>query len=157
MLLDIAIIVILLGLAIGLMLMEIFLLPGITVAGIGGVLFAVGGIVYAYLQIGVTAGNIAMGSSILIFALLFVWLVRSKALDHIALKADIEGKPATPAEKGIKPGDEGITLSRLNPMGKIKINGITTEGKSMGEFIPEETPIVVFRVEMNTIIVKPKK
>ncbi|WP_106829717.1 NfeD family protein [Parabacteroides pacaensis] len=157
MILDIAIIAFLLGLAIGLLLMEIFLLPGITVAGIGGVFFAVGGVAYAYLHVSVLAGNISLAASLLMFGILFVWLVRSKALDRIALKKDIEGKLITPSEQGIKAGDAGITLSRLNPMGKIKVNGITAEGKSLGEFIPEETPVVVFRVEMNTIIVKPKE
>lgn len=157
MILDIAIIAFLLGLAIGLMLMEIFLLPGITVAGVGGVIFAVGGIAYAYMHVGVMAGNIALAASLVTFAVLFIWLVRSRALDRIALKTDIDGKLVTPTQQGIHPGDEGITLSRLNPMGKIKVNGVTTEGKSLGEFIAEDTPVVVFRVEMNTIIVKPKE
>lgn len=43
MLLDIAIIVFLMVAAILLILAEIFLLPGITLAGIGGAIFAIGG------------------------------------------------------------------------------------------------------------------
>ena len=45
MILDIAIVAFLLVVAIVLLLLEIFLLPGITVAGIGGFLFAAGGVV----------------------------------------------------------------------------------------------------------------
>ena len=48
MLLDIAIIVFLMVAAILLILAEIFLLPGITLAGIGGAIFAIGGVVFAY-------------------------------------------------------------------------------------------------------------
>mgnify|MGYP007081674086 FL=1 len=48
MLLDIAIIVFLMVAAIPLILAEIFLLPGITLAGIGGAIFAIGGVVFAY-------------------------------------------------------------------------------------------------------------
>lgn len=153
---DVVIIALLLGVAIGLLLMEIFLLPGITIAGIGGVFFAVGGIAYAYLHVGATAGTVSLIASALVFALLFVWLVRSRALDRIALKTDMDGKLVTPAQQGIRVGDEGITLSRLNPVGKIKVGAIVTEGKSTGDFIPEETPVVVIRVEMNTLVVKPK-
>ena len=47
MLLDIAIIVFLMVAAILLILAEIFLLPGITLAGIGGAIFAIGGVVFA--------------------------------------------------------------------------------------------------------------
>ena len=47
MLLDIAIIVFLMVAAILLILAEIFLLPGITLAGIGGAIFAIGGVVLA--------------------------------------------------------------------------------------------------------------
>ena len=46
MLLDIAIIVFLMVAAILLILAEIFLLPGITLAGIGGAIFAIGGVVF---------------------------------------------------------------------------------------------------------------
>lgn len=152
---DIVIIILLLGFAVGLILTEIFLLPGITVAGAGGALFAAGGIAYAYLKIGSAAGHLSIGISLVVFSLLFIWLLRSRALDRIALKTDIEGKLATPETLGIRAGDTGITLSRLNPVGKIKVNGITIEGKSQGELIAENTPVTVFRIESNIIIVKP--
>ena len=48
MLLDIAIIVFLMVAAILLILAEIFLLPGITLAGIGGGFFSFGGDVFAF-------------------------------------------------------------------------------------------------------------
>ena len=48
MLLDIAIIVFLMVAAILLILAEIFLLPGITLAGIGGAIFAIGGGGFAF-------------------------------------------------------------------------------------------------------------
>lgn len=152
---DIFILILLLGFAVGLILMEIFLLPGITVAGAGGAIFAAGGVAYAYLKIGPTAGHLSIGIFVVVFSLLFIWLLRSRAFDKIALKTDIDGKLATPETLGIRSGDTGITLSRLNPVGKIKVNGITAEGKSQGELIPENTPVIVFRVESNTVIVKP--
>lgn len=156
MILDIAIIVFLLIVAIILILLEIFMLPGITVAGVGGFIFAVGGIVYAYGQVGTEVGNIALISSIIIFGIAFVWLMRSKALDTIALKANVDGKIASNKDLNIHPGDEGITLSRLAPVGKARINGITVEVKSTGDFINEQTPVEVLKVEAGSVLVQEK-
>jgi membrane-bound ClpP family serine protease len=54
------------------------------------------------------------------------------------------------------PGDEGLTLSRLAPIGKARINGITVEAKSMDELIDENTPVEVIRVDGYNVIVKIK-
>ena len=81
----------LMGIAIGLLLLEIFLLPGITVAGIGGALFALGGLVYAY-SISVLVGNMTLGISIIVFAMIFAWLLRSKSFNRVALKAEASSK-----------------------------------------------------------------
>ena len=118
MLLDIAIIVFLMVAAILLILAEIFLLPGITLAGIGGAIFAIGG---------------------------------------VALKTDIDSKLISSRDLGIEPGDEGITLSRLAPIGKARIKGINVEAKSQDELIDENTPIVVIRVDSYNVIVRPKE
>ena len=45
-------------------------------------------------------------------------------------------------------GDTGITLSRLNPTGKVLVNDLTVEGKSLnGEFIDEEEEVEVVRID----------
>lgn len=156
MLLDIGIIAFLLGLAIVLILLEIFLLPGITIAGIGGFIFAAGGIAYAYGQVGVVTGNITLLVSILVFAIAFFWLFRSKTLDRISLKTNVDGKITSNNDLNIHASDEGVTLSRLNPMGKIRVNGTTVEARSMGDFINENTPVIILKVEAGSILVKEK-
>lgn len=157
MILDILIIVFLIGLAITLILLEIFLLPGITVAGIGGVIFAIGGIAYAYAQVGTLTGNITLAISLVTFGSAFIWFIRSKALDKLALKTDIEGNVSSGTVLNIHIGDEGITLSRLNPVGKIKVNGSVMEGRSPDEFIPEETPIVITEINSTYVTVQLKQ
>ncbi|MDR3266899.1 MAG: hypothetical protein LBT24_04935, partial [Tannerella sp.] len=79
---DIVIIVFLMVVAIVLILAEIFLLPGITLAGIGGALFAVGGVAYAY-KLNVQAGNITLISSIVVFGGLFFLMIRSNAFNRV--------------------------------------------------------------------------
>lgn len=157
MVLDIIIIAFLLGLAIVLILLEIFMLPGITVAGVGGCIFAIGGIAYAYGQVGVVTGNITLAASLVLFGIAFVWFLKSKALDKMALNTNADGKIASNNDLNVKVGDEGITLSRLNPVGKIKVNGICVEAKSTGDFISEQTPVIVLKVSANSILVKEKE
>ena len=151
MLLDIAIIVFLMVAAILLILAEIFLLPGITPAGIGGAIFAI-----AY-TVGIWVGHLTLSLSIITFGIIFAWLLRSRSFNKIALKTDIDSKLTSSRDLGIEPGDEGITLSRLAPIGKARIKGINVEAKSQDELIDENTPIVVIRVDSYNVIVRPKE
>ncbi|MDR2145552.1 MAG: NfeD family protein [Tannerella sp.] len=150
--LDIIIIVFLMVSAITLMLLEIFLLPGITLAGIAGALFAIGGVAYAY-TVSIAIGNITLVSSLLVFGGLFFMMLRKNAFNRVALKTDIESKVSSPRETGLKVGDEGIALSRLAPIGKAKFHGITVEAKSLNDFIDEETPLVIVSIEGYNVIV----
>ena len=150
---DIIIIVFLMIAAIGLIIAEIFLLPGITIAGIAGALFAIGGVAYAY-SINAMLGNITLGSSIVAFGGLFLWLLRSNSFNRVSLKADIESTVVSPRDMELNIGDEGVTLSRLAPIGKARFNNITVEAKSTGIFIDENTPVVIKRVEGYNVIVE---
>ena len=156
MLLDIAIIIFLMVAAIALIIAEIFLLPGITLAGIGGAIFAVGGVVFAY-TVGLWIGHITLIASVLAFAIVFGWLLRSRSFNKVALKTDIDSRLTSSRDLGIEPGDEGITISRLAPIGKARFKGITVEAKSLDELIDENTEIVVMKVDSYNVIVSPKK
>ncbi len=153
---DIAVIVFLMGLAILLILLEIFLLPGITVAGVGGVLFAIGGLIFAYMA-GATIGHITLAVSTVAFTIIFFWLLRAKSFNRVALHAEVDSKLTSSRELGIAVGDEGITLSRLAPIGKASIKGITVEAKSLDALIDENREVVVTRVDGYNVIVKPKE
>lgn len=152
---DIVIIAFLMGLSIALIMVEVFLLPGITLAGIGGGLFAVGGVIYAY-TISPMTGHITLVVSAVVFVAIFFWLLRSNSFRKVALHADVDSKITSTRELGIEVGDEGLTLSRLAPIGKALIKGITVEAKSREEFIDEQTEVTVVRVDGYNVIVVPK-
>ncbi|HHU96538.1 MAG: hypothetical protein QM237_04880 [Bacteroidota bacterium] len=137
------------------MLIEIFLLPGVSIAGIAGALFIIGGIVYAYMFLGSTAGNITLAGSALLLGGSFVWLIKSNSLRRIALETNIEESVDVSHLKEIEVGDVGVALSRLNPIGQVLVNDVEVEGKSYdGEFIDEETEVEVVRVKSYNILVK---
>lgn len=153
MILDIIIICFLILVAILLLLLEIFLLPGITIASVGGFIFAIGGVIYAY-NVSETVGHISLISAVVAFGGSFFWLLRAKSFSRVALKTNVDSKLVSSRDLGIEPGDEGITLSRLAPIGKALIKDITVEAKSTGDFIDEETRIRVVRVDGYNVIVE---
>ncbi|MDR2811061.1 MAG: NfeD family protein [Tannerellaceae bacterium] len=155
MILDIAVIIFLMGIAVALILLEIFLLPGITIAGVGGALFAIGGIIFAY-TVGQTIGHVTLVTSVIVFGGSFAWLLRSKSFSKVSLHTDVDSKLTSARELNIHPGDEGITLSRLAPIGKANIHDIVVEAKSTGDFIDEHTPIKVLRVDGYNVLVAKK-
>jgi membrane-bound ClpP family serine protease len=140
------------------LLVEIFLLPGITVSGIAGFIFLVGGIGYAYMYLGTVAGNISVLVTGLLLAGSFIYFIKSKSLRRISLTTNIDSKVDTSDLAKINIGDEGITQSRLNPIGKVFINNVTVEAKSInGELIDEDTEVVVNKVEWSNILVSKKE
>lgn len=150
---QIAIVIILLVIAIIFLLLEIFLLPGISIAGIAGVLSLISAIIYAYVAIGSTAGHLTLVGGLLFLGVAVWWFMKSKILDKMSLKTDIDGKIEPLKDMIINIGDEGIALSRLAPMGKVKINNHVVEAKINDDFINEGEKIVVVKINSTNILV----
>lgn len=154
---DLIIVIALLALGVLFMLVEIFLLPGISIAGIAGAIFLIGGIAYAYLFLGSTAGNVSLVASAAALGGTFFWLLKSKSLRRISLETNIEGTVDNTNLLQMAAGDTGIAISRLNPIGKVLVNDIVAEGKSIdGAFIDEDTEIEIVKVETYNVLVKKK-
>jgi membrane-bound ClpP family serine protease len=140
------------AMAVFLLIAEIFLLPGITIAGVAGALFAVGGLVFAYAT-GFATGNITLAASIVAFTGCFLWLMRSNSFGRVALKADVESTVESPRDMNLQVGDKGLTLSRLAPIGKARFGSTTVEAKSVGDFIDENTAVVILRIDGYNVVV----
>lgn len=154
---DLIIVTLVILLGIIFLLAEIFLLPGITISGIAGFIFLVGGIAYAYMYMGTMAGNMTLIISAFLIMGSFLYFIKSKSLRRISLTTNIDAKVDTSDLKKINVGDIGITQSRLNPMGKVFINNLTVEAKSIdGQMIDEDTEVIVNKVDWSNILVSIK-
>jgi len=152
---TLTIILLLILLGILLMLAEIFVIPGVGVVGIiGFVLMAVG--VYLSYSFGTTTGHITLAATAVVSTGLLVIAFQSKTWDRLAVKSQLTGKVNVLDAEQVKVGDVGLTVSRLAPMGKVKINDHYVEAKSFSTFIDESTPVEVVKVERSKIIVKIK-
>ena len=148
---DILIITVLIIAAVILFLVELFVIPGISLAGIS----ALACILYA--NLGMAGGFITLGISAVACIGSLIWFMRSKMLDKLALKKDIDSKVDRSAEKSVKVGDTGISTTRLAQIGYAEINGNIVEVRSIDGFLNEKTPIIVSRITDGTILVEKHK
>lgn len=136
-----------------LFIVELFLIPGISIAGIAATLSMAASVYLAYAQIGVVAGHITLFANIIIIALAIYFFLKSKTLDKMALKTNIDNKIDL-IQNNLQVGQHATTLSRLAPMGKILIDGKQFEARSQGEFIPENTAVIITAIDGNIATVK---
>ena len=137
---------------------EFLLVPGVTIAGIGGLILTVFGVYKAFDNYGSTVGVWVLIGTILLSVFVIAMSLRARTWNRLMLKTDIKGtvdKDLT--EDQIKPGDRGTTLTRLAPMGKILVNDLVREAKSTEGFIDEHTDIEIVSIEGTRISVKPIK
>jgi membrane-bound ClpP family serine protease len=150
-------IITLLLLGIILILLEIFVVPGITVAGIGGIVLLVTGIYFSYANYGVPTGHyILLGTFALVGGIFYV-SHKTGALKSMTLTAEVKSKVKDEVKMNVKSGDTGKTISRMAPMGTVQIGNELYEASSKGVFIDENTEIEVINIVDNKIFVKPKK
>lgn len=151
-------IIILILLGILLFLIEFLIIPGTTVAGIGGLILMGSGVYLSFENYGTKVGFIVLLFTLVGSVLILIFALRSKTWKGAMLNSKIDGKVNVGPEEGkIKPGDSGIALTRLAPIGKIKVNDISMEGKSSEGYINPNTEIEIIKITGAQAIVKPKK
>jgi membrane-bound ClpP family serine protease len=149
---SITVVLLLLILAIGLVLIEIFLIPGVGIPGIAGAVLMLVSLYLAY-DINTTYGHYTLGATALTSAGLIALAFRAKTWDKMSLKTGIEARIQS-HHKGLTIGQKGVALSRLNPIGKGRFGDSTMEVASKGDFIDAESPIEIVNIEGNKIIVQ---
>lgn len=150
---DILIIIGLLVAGIILLLVEVFLIPGISLAAIG----AAGCMIYAnwhaFTTLGTVPGVVTLFVTIVATVAVIAGFMRSKSLDKLSLKSNIDSTVKQPESADIQPGDTGVALTRLAQIGNAEFDGRIVEVRTAGEFIDARTPIRVDRIRDGVIVV----
>lgn len=150
---EIVIIIALMLAGLLLFIVEVFLIPGISIAGITSVICLLYANYYAFDELGMTAGVITLAISIVSCIGITIWFMRSKTVDKLSLKKSLDYRYNPLKELDINVGDKGMTITRLALVGNAEINGHIIEVRSADGLIDEKTPIYVERIVENTIIV----
>jgi membrane-bound ClpP family serine protease len=153
--LGLIIFLIILGLL--LFIVEFMLIPGVTIAGIGGAACLVTAIVFSFATYGTQTGLLILGLTVLVMVVLTVLMLKAGTWKKFTLKASIDSKVDTvgAGEGKVKAGDKGVTVTRLAPGGKVLVNGEYFEAKAIDILVDPKQDIEVVRIEDNKLIVKP--
>lgn len=171
--------IILFLLGVGLLAVEIFILPGFGVAGISGIVLIGGALVFSMQDfviptvewewdllgrnvMTVVAGLLAAIAGIGVLALAGP---RLKLFDRLTLKTTIEGTagaalaaektaPARPANSLLE-GKHGKAVTTLRPSGRARIGNASYSVETEGLFLEEGTPVKVLYVQGSRIVVGP--
>lgn len=147
------VLMIILGLV--LLMLEFAVIPGVTIAGVGGFLLLAASVYIAFAELGRVAGFITLAVVLILSPLMVYYFFKSRAGKKMILDSKIDSKIENSAPGSFAVGDKGITIGRLAPMGKIRINGQVVEAQSAGTYINENTEIQIVNLHFNKIIVEP--
>lgn len=151
---DILIIVSLIVAGLLLFAIEVFLIPGISLAGLasaGCILYAN---YYAFDTLGTLPGVITLVVSALGIIAVTVWFMRSETVDKLSLKKTIDYRPEPLKDLDLKVGDEGVAITRLALIGNAEFNGHIIEVRSADGFIDEKCRIRVERILDGVVMVQ---
>lgn len=151
---DIILISTLFVLCVFFMALEIFIIPGTSLAGIVSAACLIGANVLVFDSYGLSAGIIVLAASLIVCLVAGIWMLRSKALDRISLKLTIDSTAATEEQLSVKVGDRGIALTRLALIGNADFDGKIVQVQSADGFLDEKTPVVITRVIDGQVWVK---
>lgn len=151
-------IIILIVLGILLFVIEFLLVPGITVAGVGGLVLTVLGVYKAYDDFGTETGIWFLIGTLLLSIFVIAFSLRARTWRRFMLNTNVVGTVDESLwAEGIKPGDVAEAMTRLNPFGKIMINDAAREAKSIAGYIDAHTKVEIVSISGTHITVKPKK
>lgn len=151
---DIIIIVSLILLGLLFCIVELLLLPGVTLGGLLSVACYGGAIYFAFENFTSVGGIIVVVSIILLTLVAVLFSLRAKTWDRFSLKSKIDSSSSEDLKSILAVGDRGVALSRLSPMGKIEIDGRSYEAKSNGAYIDAKEEIEVVGFENFSVVVK---
>ncbi len=134
---------------------EFLIVPGVTIAGIAGAVLVILGIYFGYKEFGTPTGHYILGATAVVSILSVILMLRSKTWEKIALSSKIDGKSSSSLEIEVNIGDQGETITRLNPYGKVIIENNIYEAKSSSSFIDPKTKVEVKKIDGSHLIVKP--
>jgi membrane-bound ClpP family serine protease len=143
----------LIGLA--LIVVEVVFVPGTTLVGIIGVVFLGAAIMSSYRNFGTETGHYVLVGTAVATAVTLFFSFRSEAWSRFANKSAIKSKVNEGLTANLSLGQEGVAVSTLKPIGKVRFNGGEFEVRTLGDYVDVGTKVAIVHLQENQIIVKP--
>lgn len=142
----------------GLILVEVYLVPGFNVVGIFGLLVMVFGVGYGYTETGLIGGTVFLVGAIAVMSLAFLWLWRSGAWDRFVLATNLKRDDNLIAreseDRARYLGEAGTAITPLRPTGIVEIKGRRIEVMTEGEYIAAGSAVKVVAMDRRRYFVR---
>jgi membrane-bound ClpP family serine protease len=139
-----------------LILLEVFVVPGTTVVGIGGAALLIFSIWEAYSIYGSEKGHYILLGTVAFIALTISLAFKTGTWKRMMLSTNIVGRVNVLEDNKLHVGDTGKAISRISPAGTALFDNELYEVHTTGDFIDQETELVISKLEDNKIYVKTK-
>lgn len=137
-----------------LLLVELFVIPGSSLAAILSAICLTWAVAYAFINISALAGIITLIIALILGSCVLITFMRSKTLDKVALTEEVSSTVDRSVAAQVQVGDKGYAVTRLALIGNAEINGHVVEVRSADGFLNEKTPVIVTCITDNEIIVQ---
>ncbi len=139
-----------------LLIIELVVLPGISIAGVGALLTLGGAIFYGYFQYGLLVGSLIMAGIVLLVVAGVIVSLRSGTWKRLSLQEKIDAVALkTPLQNDITIGQQGESITRLAPMGKVEFGGKSFEARLLDGYLDPHQSVEAVAFENTVVIVKP--
>lgn len=141
-----------------LLLLELFVVPGVTVVGIAGLLFLSAGVWITFSTYGTMAGTIVLVLVALLAAVSLYLAFRSKFWKKFELQGVIASKAKAEDANELNPvqiGEVGIAISALRPVGMVRFGNKQKEVECLVGLLAAGTQVEVAQLSDRKIYVKP--
>lgn len=150
------IIISLLLIGLALLIIEVVFVPGTTIVGVIGVIFAGAGVIFTFRHYGNETGYYMLLGTSAVTAVALYFSFRSNAWARFANKSAMTSRVNEGQSATLRLGDEGTALSSLRPMGTVEFKGGQFEVKTLGDYVDAGTRVKIVHIQPNQIIVKPQ-
>ena len=131
---------------------ELFIVPGFSVPGIAGIIMIGYGIFMSSKEYGISGVFITIAVSVATALILIRIALKSRALKYISLDYSQKGNTAVD-DYSFLIDKRGKSLSHLRPSGTANIEGNRYDVVTDGEYIEENSDIIVQEIDGTRIIV----
>ena len=136
------------------LLVELVLLPGVSVGALLTLVCYGSALYLAFTNFGTTVGLIVLASILMLSIVAIIFSLRAKTWRRLSLNEEVTSSSMPSPEQSLKIGDTGRALSRLAPMGKVEFAGQIFEAKSLDSYIDARSMVEVVGFENFNVIVK---
>ena len=133
---------------------EIFLVPGIGIAGVLGVLSMGGSCYLAFAEYGTLVGTIVTFVNLVLLVVLVFISFRANTWKKLSLQTKIDSKAIADDFAVVQVGERGRAMARLAPVGVVLFKNGKMEARAFEGMINPGAEVEVVMIDDNKIYVK---